>query len=159
VARRQCCTAGVQSGPNPSCVECGTWKSRRLALVVTRQAHRKAGPGETTWRGSKKPTPACNGSDMPTSIWSFFARESVEPFQEEMQMAVDLRSTGASSGCPTVWKSLPWNSFQASVKRLQMRIAKAISIFLMTGWPGPRAAFEGLEPYEGKLSCPVLRGA
>jgi hypothetical protein len=86
-------------------------------------------------------------------------------------MAVDLRSTGASSGRPTAWTSLPWNSFQASVERLQMRIAKAIRVNKhgtaralqwdktpMTGWPGSRAAFEGLEPYEGKLSRPVLRG-
>jgi len=43
-------------------------------------------------------------------------------------MTVDLRSTGASSGRPTAWKSLPWDSFQASVKRLQMRIAKAIRV-------------------------------
>jgi hypothetical protein len=65
---------------------------------------------------------------MPTSIWSDIARESVEPFQEEKQMTVDLRSTDASSGRPTAWESLPWDSFQASVKRLQMRIAKAIRV-------------------------------
>ena len=29
VARRECRTAGVQSGPNPSRDECGTWKSRQ----------------------------------------------------------------------------------------------------------------------------------
>jgi len=29
-------------------------------------------------RGSNKPTPVCNGPDTPTSIWSLFARESVE---------------------------------------------------------------------------------
>ena len=28
-------------------------------------------------RGSKKPRLLCNGADMPTSIWSLFARESV----------------------------------------------------------------------------------
>ena len=35
-------------------------------------------------------------------------------------------STGASSGRSTTWKSLAWGSLRASVKRLQMRIAKAI---------------------------------
>ena len=82
VARRERCTAGAQSGPNPSCGRCGTWKSRISypALVVPRQANRKAGPGETAWRGSKKPRPVCNGSDMPTSIWSFVVKNSMEPF-------------------------------------------------------------------------------
>ncbi len=50
------------------------------ALVVPRQANRKAGLGETAWRGSKKPMPVCNGSDMPTSIWSFVVRNLMEPF-------------------------------------------------------------------------------
>src|SRR2546425_11462098 len=50
------------------------------ALVVPRQANRKAGPGETAWRGSNKPRPVCNGSDKPTSIWSFVVRNSMEPF-------------------------------------------------------------------------------
>jgi len=50
------------------------------ALVVPRQANRKAGPGETAWRGSNKPRPVCNGPDKPTSIWSFVVRNSMEPF-------------------------------------------------------------------------------
>lgn len=42
-------------------------------------------------------------------------------------MTVDLSgSTGASSGRSTTWKSLPWELLRASVKRLQMRIAKAV---------------------------------
>src|SRR6266487_4216058 len=50
------------------------------ALAVPRQADRKAGPGETAWRGSNKPRPVCNGSDRPTSIWSFVVTNSMEPF-------------------------------------------------------------------------------
>ena len=50
------------------------------ALAVPRQADRKAGPGETAWRGSNKPRPIRNGPDTPTSIWSFVVRESMEPF-------------------------------------------------------------------------------
>ena len=42
-------------------------------------------------------------------------------------MRVDLSgSTGASSGQSTAWESLAWDFLGASVKRLQMRIAKAI---------------------------------
>ena len=81
MARRGYCTAGVQSGPNPSCGRRGTWKSRRVhpALAVPRQAHRKAGPGETAERGSNKPKPLGNGVDTPTSIRSFIVRKSREP--------------------------------------------------------------------------------
>ena len=82
VARREGRTAGVQSGPNPSRDKRGTWKSRlksNPALAVPRQAHRKAGPGEAALRRSNKPRPLCNGVDTPTSIWSLFARESIEP--------------------------------------------------------------------------------
>ena len=50
------------------------------ALAIPRQADRKAGPGETAWRGSNKPRPIRNGPDTPTSIWSFVVRESMEPF-------------------------------------------------------------------------------
>ena len=65
------------------------------ALAVPRQADRKASPRETAWRGSNKPRPVCNGSDMPTSIWSFVVRESKEPFL--LRKANDRRlSIGAS---------------------------------------------------------------
>ena len=50
------------------------------ALAGPRQADRKAVPGETAWRGSNKPMPVCNGSDMPTSIWSLVVRNSMESF-------------------------------------------------------------------------------
>ena len=67
------------------------------ALAGPRQADRKAGPGETAWRGSNKPRPLRNRADTPTSIWSLFARESTESSLEEMQMTIDLhRSIGAA---------------------------------------------------------------
>src|SRR6266550_3129892 len=66
------------------------------ALAVPRQADRKAGPAETAWRGWNKPRLVCNGSDMPTSIWSFVVRNSMEPFS--LRNANDDRrpSIGAS---------------------------------------------------------------
>ena len=97
VARREGRTAGVQSGPNPSREECRTWKSRSYpAWMVSRPVNRKAGSGEAAWRGSKKLRPVCNGSDMPTSIRSVVARESVEPLP--LGKATDERrpSLGAS---------------------------------------------------------------
>jgi len=66
------------------------------ALAPPRQADRKAGPGETAMRGSKKPRPACNGSDMPTSIWSLVVRASMEPFSLGKANDDRPRSIGAS---------------------------------------------------------------
>jgi hypothetical protein len=83
VVRRERCTAGVQSGPNPSCGRCGTWKSRwkssRLGGFQGQPTARQA-QGITALRGSNKLMPVCNGSDKPTSIWSFVVRNSMEPF-------------------------------------------------------------------------------
>jgi hypothetical protein len=64
-------------------------ETKNPALAVPRQADRKAGPGETAWRGSNKPKPLCNGADMPTSIWSFMVRKSMEPLNWEKQMMID----------------------------------------------------------------------
>src|SRR6185436_14912502 len=48
VARRERCTAGVQSGPNPSCGRCGTWKSR---FSSSRLGCSKAGQPQARPRG------------------------------------------------------------------------------------------------------------
>jgi len=99
VARRERCTAGVKSGPNPSCGRCGTWKSRwkssRLGCFQGKPTARQA-QGITALRGSNKPKPLCNRVDTPTSIWSFIVRKSMEPF--ELGKANDDRrqSIGAS---------------------------------------------------------------
>jgi RNA-directed DNA polymerase len=63
---------------------------------------------------------------MPTSIWSLFARESTESSSEETQMTIE-QSIGAASAQAPDWDSLDWNSIRQQVRRLQMRIAKAIS--------------------------------
>jgi RNA-directed DNA polymerase len=42
-------------------------------------------------------------------------------------MTIDLHgSVGASSGAATEWESINWTTIRATVRRLQMRIAKAI---------------------------------
>jgi RNA-directed DNA polymerase len=45
--------------------------------------------------------------------------------QEEKQMTVDS-SIGASSGKTSVWKAIHWPRVRRQVRRLQLRIAKAI---------------------------------
>ena len=127
------------------------------ALAVPRQADRKASPRETAWRGSNKPRPVCNGSDMPTSIWSFVVRKSMEPFS--LRNANDDRrpSIGASQdrhkdcrACrPLISMAKvgirPKALFAADLPNRDI-LNRAMSI-------------ERLEPCEGKLSRTVLRGA
>ncbi len=126
--------------------------ARSPALVGPRQANRKASPGEAAMGGSKKPRPACNGPDMPTSIWSLVVRSPMEPIL--LRKANDDRhpSIGASQ-----------NRLQESrVFRLSIRMAKVASGSTgeMTGAStSDKALLRGLSRYEGKLSCPVLRGA
>ena len=48
------------------------------ASAGPRQVYRKADPGETALRSPKKPRMACNAPDMPTSVRSLFANETVE---------------------------------------------------------------------------------
>jgi RNA-directed DNA polymerase len=97
-------------------------------LGRSRQAYRKAGPGKAALRGSNKPRPVRNTPDTPTSIWSLFARASTEPLKEERQMSIDLHGPiVASSDTSLRWKTLPWASYRREVKRLQIRMAKAVS--------------------------------
>jgi hypothetical protein len=49
---------------------------RATLFVAARPQGREA---EAAWRRPKKPKPVCNEPDMPTSVRSLFARETVEP--------------------------------------------------------------------------------
>jgi RNA-directed DNA polymerase len=63
---------------------------------------------------------------MPTSVRSLFARETAEPsFEEEKQMMKE-QSFGASSNPKPDWQAIDWPAAQRRVRRLQLRIAKAI---------------------------------
>jgi hypothetical protein len=127
--------------------------SRIPALAVPGQADRKAGPGEAAWRGSNKPRPVCSGSDMPTSIWSFVVRISMEPFLLRKANDDRLPSIGASQARRQERRDL----------RLSIRMAKVSSEFeageLTGAFPSDKALPRGSSRYEGKLSCPVPRGA
>jgi RNA-directed DNA polymerase len=63
-----------------------------------------------------------------TSDWYFIARKGGEPNEnEEKQMtAKHTLSTGASSPDTVIWKDINWPAMESSVRRLQMRIAKAV---------------------------------
>ena len=127
------------------------------ALAVPRQADRKAGPGERAWRGSNKPKLVCNGSDTPTSIWSFVVRKSMEPFSLRNANDDRRQSIGASQ---TRHKDCRASRPLISMAKAGIRHEALFA----TGLPNrdiPHRAMsiERLEPCEGKLSRTVLRGA
>ena len=71
-------------------------------------------------------------------------------------MTVDLLA-GASSNKVSDWQAIDWPKVRRDVRRLQLRIAKAIRQTI-AGMPRTGASLERLEPCEGKLSRTVLRG-
>ena len=68
------------------------------------------------------------------------------------------QSFGASSNRVSDWQAIDWPKVRHHVRRLQLRIAKAIRQTI-AGMPRTGASLERLEPCEGKLSRTVLRGA
>ena len=68
------------------------------------------------------------------------------------------QSTDASFDRPTDWKSIDWTSIEKQVRRLQVRIAKAVQARTAARCHYQRHWLEGLEPYDWKLSSTVLRG-
>ena len=126
---------------------------------TVRRAHGCAGLG-----CRKKRMSSCNGADTgcnitrperePTSDWSFFAETLQDRFQEGKQMTTI--SVGAPSASMDDWKAINWRHSATEAQRLQMRIAKVVRVRRTTG-SRSRSAFEGLEPYVGKLACTVLR--
>jgi len=73
-------TAGVESKPKSflvTIVEHGNAAS--LARVATGQTSPQDGSAGAALGGPKKPMPACNVLDMPTSAWSLMARTQAEP--------------------------------------------------------------------------------
>ena len=154
MARRERCTAGAQSGPNPSCGRSGTWKRR---FSSSRLGRSKAGPGETAWRGSNEPRPLCNRANMPTSIWSFVVRTSMEPFLLRKANVDRHPSIGASQ---TRHKDCRASRPLTSMAKVEESGAKRCATCLPNrGTPHREVSIERLEPCEGKLSCTVLRGA
>ncbi len=99
--------------------------------IVVRHADGNAGI-----RGGKKRMPPCNrvdtGSNFArlerelTSHGCSVARESAESLKEGKQMTATLRSADAPTNRKTSWKSINWKTIRKSVKRLQVRIAKAV---------------------------------
>jgi hypothetical protein len=154
-------TAGVQSGPKSSGVECRTWKGcgpgpRRS---WSPQPQGRAAGAALGW--PKKPRPVCNEPDMPTSVWPGKARKVCgTPSTWELQSTSDTRRLVHPKPLPT----------GARRRRPQPGIAKwsegNTMRFVRHRFPsgcgsGARKglALEGFEPCEAKVSRTVLRGA
>jgi RNA-directed DNA polymerase len=63
---------------------------------------------------------------MPTSVRSLFAKETVEPPLTEEKQMMKEQSFGASSDIVSDWQAVDWPKVRHNVRRLQLRIAKAI---------------------------------
>ena len=99
--------------------------------------------------------PLCNATDMPTSVMVlFYEKFTVRLSMRKTQM--NLQKSGcASETIWTTWDSINWDKVARAVKSLQARIVKRPS---KSDDRITIVVFRVLEPYEGKLSCTVLRG-
>jgi RNA-directed DNA polymerase len=79
-------------------------------------------------RSTRKRGPSGDARRVPTSGRCFVARKSGRTLQTEKQRASRNVSTrdGASVSLTKEWNSIDWSAAGAEVKRLQMRIAKAV---------------------------------
>jgi RNA-directed DNA polymerase len=61
-----------------------------------------------------------------TSVWSLFTREIGKPTLAAKQMTARFFPTGAAPRVTVNWETINWNSVHNNVRRLQLRIVKAI---------------------------------
>ena len=62
-----------------------------------------------------------------TSVWSFLTRDFGQPTKKEKQMTVEaVASTGASFHETVDWAGIDWQAVKRTVRRLQVRIVKAM---------------------------------
>ena len=149
VARRRCRATGVQAGPNLLRYLSETWEPRSspeesssndlpplwveaLAQWISGKLAARRAEGAAGERGRKKRKPACNGSDTgcdiprpereQTSAWCSVAREQGEPPEGGEQ---ETAKAAAPSDGSEAWKWIDWSAAKETVRRLQVRIAKA----------------------------------
>ena len=99
-------TAGVESEPKSSGVKIAERGNAASLARLTGQTSPQGGSGGAALGGPKKPMPACNAPDMPTSVWSEMARKDVEPIptgnaNDNRRSSVDAsRSAGLKEHAP-----------------------------------------------------------
>jgi hypothetical protein len=110
--------------------------------------------GDAELRGRKKRMPLCNGADTGfkvtrperelTSIWCPAVKPPGEPPQEGKQMTPSKER---------------WCPFRLRVRGCRLLSQNQRAVRTLVGDLISRVAFGRLEPYDGKLSRTVLRGA
>ena len=78
-------------------------KAANPVRFATGQTLPQGGSGGAALGGPKKPTPACNAPDMPTSVWSEMTRKYVEPIptgkaNDDRRQSVDASQSACLKG-------------------------------------------------------------
>ena len=146
---------------NPPVMNAEHGNAAGLGYAGRSRPNRKAGRAGAALGWPKKPRPVCNEPDMLTSVWPRKARKSC-----------GTTSTWESNrrATPVAWCTRNRCPQEQGYGRPQPGIAKWSEGTTMRSvrhrfsssrgsgaWKG--LALDGFEPCEGKLSCPVLRGA
>jgi hypothetical protein len=147
--------AGGQGGPKVFVVkyaERGNPVSSPGAILASATVRHAVGDAEL--RGWKKRMPFCNGADTGfkvtrperelTSIWCPAVKPPEEPRQEGKQMTPSKER---------------WCTFHLRVRGCRVLSQSERAIRTLAGNHTSLVAFGRLEPYDGKLSRTVLRGA
>ena len=80
--------------------------------------------GHETWLNAKTGRLQPRRTSVQTSNWCLFARELVEPLK--MRKQVTAEEAGALRDDADKWRSIDWKKARREVRRLQVRIAKAV---------------------------------
>ena len=160
VARRALTELPVsQSGPKSSRIECRTWKGCLSGPRRSWPPQPQGREAEPAWRRPKKPMPACNVTDMPTSARCRMAQNMWNRLQ--LGKANDERrpSLGASRSCRPMERNQ--NGRRPVLPSCPSRLPCLLRMpgnLSSSGSPRTRLALERLELCEAKVSCTVLRG-
>src|SRR5262245_55243917 len=125
-------------------------KAANLARLAIGQTSPQGGSAGAALGGPKKPRPACNALDTPTSVWSDMAERKWNRLKREKQMTTDTRRLMRLGAVAPQQHS--------SNGRLQVSPSHG------RGFSPPRRGFSEqdetlvrFEPYDWKLSSTVLR--
>src|SRR5712671_3623911 len=122
--------------------------------LATEQTSPQGGSRGAALGGPKKPRPACNALDMPTSVWSEMARKYAEPIPTEKANDDRRPSVDASQNrCPRSSGAVRLHSSKAKWFGGQMFCAPSRGSAPESGWP-----YEGLSRMKGNFQVRFLEG-
>jgi hypothetical protein len=98
------------------------WREGEIGRSEGSRESREIGP--ETWLNAKAGKPQPRRMSEPTSNRCLIARELGEPLKTRRQMTA--LKAGALGDDSKAWKSIDWQHARREVRRLQVRIAKAV---------------------------------